>query len=308
MRETARVVLTGMAMGVAEAIPGVSGGTIALVAGIYDRLVGAIASLHPRALAHLLHVHQAAGRQKLLADLRAMEVPFLLTLGVGMIAMLLVFARAIEGILEAYPGFTYAFFGGLILASAYILYGHVAVNTPGRIALAVGAVAVAFVLSGLATGGLGHALPVIFVAGAVAVTALVLPGVSGSFLLVALGQYEYMIDQLNTFVDAVLAALGLTSGEVGLLESAPPVVVFVTGAVLGLLTTARVVDYALDRARAATLIVLVSLMVGAMRVPAEEVLAAARDGPAWWAIMVVAAVAGGVVIIVFDQATGELEY
>ncbi|MFP4591259.1 MAG: DUF368 domain-containing protein [Halobacteriales archaeon] len=308
MRETLRIVSTGMAMGVAEVIPGVSGGTIALVAGIYDRLIGAIASLHPRALRHLPRVHTASGRRAFAAELREMDVPFLLALGIGMAAMVVTLARGIEHVLVAYPGLTYAFFGGLILASAWLLYGHVALDTPARLGLAALAAVVAFVLSGFAADGVGHALPVVFVAGAVAVTALVLPGVSGSFLLVAMGQYEYMVGTLNAFVDMLLAAAGLTDASVDPLEVTPPVVVFLLGATLGVLTVARAVDRALDRAREATLIVLISLMVGGLRVPVAEVLDATREPIWWWVAIAGSAVAGAVVIVAFDRATGEVAY
>lgn len=306
MRETIAVVLKGAAMGVAEIIPGVSGGTIALIVGIYDRLVTAIAGLHPAPLRHLPRLHRRKRRQAMVDELVAMDVPFLFALGVGMVAMVVTLARIVEAILEAYPGLTYAFFAGLILASAIVLYRHVDVDTPQRAGLAVGVAAIAFVLSGLTTAGLGHELPVLFVAGAIAITALVLPGVSGSFLLIVLGQYAYMIGALNEFIDG-LADLTRGSSD-GLAGAAPPVIVFLSGAAVGLFTVAYAVRYALERAREATLIALISLMVGALRVPTERVLDASTGEPAWLGAVGVAAVVGVATIVVFDQVTDDLEY
>lgn len=307
MRALVGVALKGAAMGVAEIIPGVSGGTIALVVGIYDRLVAAIAGLRPAPLRHLPRLHRARHRRALVDELVAMDLPFLLALGVGMAAMVIALARGIESVLANYPGPTYAFFAGLILASAVVLYRYVSVDTPQRIALAVGFAAAAFVLSGAATAGLGHALPVVFLAGAIAITALVLPGVSGSFLLLALGQYEYMVGALNDAVDGVTGLL-TGGGTDDLFEAAPPVVVFLVGAVIGLLTVAHAVSYALDRAREATLIALVSLMVGALRVPGDEVAAAWQADLTWIAVTVGAAVTGALAIVVFDRYTDDLAY
>ncbi len=308
MHEYVRVFLTGAAMGVAEVIPGVSGGTIALVGGVYDRLVGAIASLHPRSLRHLPYLHRRDHREGLLDELRAMDIPFLITLGLGMGAMVVLLAQGITVILEDYPGATYAFFGGLILVSAVILYRHVEIDTPKRVVLALTAAALAFVLSGFATDGLGHSLPVVFVAGGIAVTATVLPGVSGSLLLLALGQYEYMIDTLNSFVDSIGDLLTGTGASSQVTDAGIPVVTFLGGAAIGVVSMAHAVNYALERAKDPTLIVLVSLMVGALRVPGEEVIDAYQPEPGWIALTAFGAIAGALAIWVFDYYTGELAY
>lgn len=308
MRALATVLLKGAAMGVAEIIPGISGGTIALITGIYDRLVAAIAALHPRPLGHLPYLHHRAHRTAFIEELRSMDIGFLITLGLGMAAMVIILARAIERLFELAPGATYAFFAGLIGASAIILYKEVQIDTPLRIALAIVAAALAFILSGLAADGLGHSLPVLFIAGAIAITALVLPGVSGSFLLLAMGQYEYMLGVLNDFVDTVHGLLtgGASLGTLG--DTGVPVGVFLTGAVLGLVTIAHVVNYALRRARELTLIVLISLMVGSLRVPGEEVIDTYQPGLRWLSIIMVAGLVGVGAILLLDYYTDDLAY
>ncbi len=297
------VVLKGAAMGVAEIIPGVSGGTIALLVGIYDRLVTAIASLRPAPLRHVPRLHRRRYRRTFIAELADMDVHFLFALGVGMLAMVVTLARVIEHILETYPGITYSFFGGLILASAIVLYRYVDVNTPERLMLALVVIVVAFVLSGIATATMGHTLPVLFVAGAIAITALVLPGVSGSFLLLAMGQYEHMLGVLNDFVNALTSA---SMGEI--IETAPPVFAFLSGAVVGLLTVSHAVSYALERAREVTLIALISLMVGALRVPGESVIDAYQPSVGWILAVCLAGLIGAMAILVFDHVTDDLEY
>lgn len=308
MRDVAWIIAKGMAMGVAEAIPGISGGTIALILGIYDRLIEALSALHPRPLRHVMRFHQPAGRRQFREELVAMDVPFLLALLVGMVAMVILLARAIEGALVAYAGIIYAFFAGLIAASAVVLYRQVELDSAGRIALGIAGVVVAAVLTGFSTTGLGHGLPVLFLAGAIAMTALVLPGVSGSFLLLALGQYAFMLTTVNGFVDALGGTLRGTVGTDQLVATSTPVVSFLAGAIVGLLTVAHAVKMALDRARQATLILLVSLMVGSLRVPGERVLAAAVPDVVWTVTVLVSAALGIAVIIAFDRVTGELEY
>jgi len=116
--------------------------------------------------------------------------------------------------------------------------------------------------SSLATGG----LPVVFVAGAVAVSAMILPGISGSLFLVILGQYTFMSETLHAFIDDLV---GLASGNslATLVENGSVVVAFVLGGLVGLFTVARVVRRALDANRTATLAFLVALVVRALRAP-----------------------------------------
>jgi putative membrane protein len=138
--------------------------------------------------------------------------------------------------------------------------------------LAVAAAGVAFAVAvvGVTAGDVTHALPVVFVAGAIAICAMILPGVSGAFLLLVLGQYEYMLSVLNGFVEGIAAVPG--GGSLGAVFSPGGVVaVFLTGAVIGLFTVSHAINWALEHYRVATLTFLVSLMVGGLRLPAERV-------------------------------------
>ena len=137
---------------------------------------------------------------------------------------------------------------------------------------------------------------------------MVLPGVSGAFFLLVLGQYEYLAGVLSEFVDGVIA---LANGEsfAPVVEAGTVVAVFGVGAVIGLFTMAHVVRRALDRYRIATLAFLVSLMVGALRLPIERVYANLGDSAAASpGIALAAAVAGAGAVVVLDRYTDDLEY
>ena len=297
VRASVIVYLKGLAMGAADAVPGISGGTIALITGIYERLITAVTRLDPRVLATLRDVRTSGGRAAFATRLRRMDVPFLLTLGTGIMTAVVVVAQGVEAAFESAPGLTYAFFFGLIGASAVVLYERRWLRRPRLVGASGSGFAVALVVAGATTsGGPGHSLPVLFVAGATAVAGMVLPGISGAFLLLLLGQYEYLAETLNAFVD------GLTAGVVR--ETAVDIAAFVAGASVGLFTVAYAVRWALERSRAMTLAFLVSLMLGALRLPVEEVDKAVQTWTLAGAGGVLGAAAFGAgVVLVVDAAT-----
>ena len=307
--EWAAVYLKGAAMGAADAVPGVSGGTIALITGIYERLVGALAALDPEeglALLPLLpRLGDASARRELGDALRDMEVPFLFVLGVGVLTAVVTVANAVDVAYHQYPGLTFAFFFGLIAASVVALFGEVSVDTPGRILAGVVGFALAFVVSGLSPGNLlPGGLAVMFVAGAVAICAMVLPGVSGSLILLTLGEYETMTSAVSEATDALFAgAFGDAVDPLSIL------VVFSVGALVGILTFARAVEWALDHYRAATLTFLVALMAGALRAPAIQIAdATSAWTPASVAPLLVAGLVGAGAVLALDATTDDLDY
>jgi putative membrane protein len=303
-----RIYLTGLAMGVADAVPGVSGGTIALIAGLYRRLIDALAAVDPTRLRRGLGIVHPAYREDALAALDEMDVPFLVVLLAGILTAVAVATRIVHVALETAPGITYAFFVGLIAASAVVLYRRVAIETPTEAVAAVAGFAVSFLASGGDGLGIGIGPAGTFVAGAIAVSAMVLPGISGSLLLIILGQYERMVTTLQAFLEAVGATA--SGGPVApVLEYGATVVVFVAGAVVGLFTVARSVDYALERSPGPTVAFLVSLVVGALRRPVAEVVAATPD-PSLAAIGLLGSWAflGAVAVIGFDRYAGLPEF
>lgn len=303
IRSWATVYLKGIAMGAADSVPGVSGGTIALITGIYERLIRALTALDPRVLEHVPDLDSADGRRRLLADFRAMDAFFLIVLGLGIATSIVTISRVVHAALGLARPQTFAFFFGLIAASAVVLYDQLSIDTRFELGAAVVGFVVAFLISGVSGGGgFGHALPVVFLAGAVAVSATVLPGISGAFILLLLGQYEFLTGTLTAFVDGLLAL-----GANDLLSNLAVVLTFCVGAAVGVVTIAHAVKHALERRRDATLAFLVSLMVGSLRLPIIEVV----DGVEATAVADVttalgAALVGGVAVLVLDYYTEDI--
>lgn len=305
-REALATFLKGAAMGTADMVPGVSGGTIAMIAGIYDRLVAAIASLGPRPLRHLLAVHRPEGRAAIAEAWTRMDLTFLLALGAGMASAVVGMSQVIPVAYERIPGLTSAFFAGLIAASV-VLIGRSVPWTRLRVGLAVVAAAVATAVAVVSGTSTDPSLVLVFVAGAVAISAMVLPGLSGALLLIVLGLYQYMTSQLDALLEAVVhVATGGASST--LVESGTVVLTFLSGAVIGLLTVARAVDYALERNRATTIAGLVGLMAGGLYQPATKVAANTAPDAVGVASVAAAAALGAGVVAGFARATGDLEY
>ena len=307
-REWLVIYLKGVFMGAADAVPGVSGGTIALITGIYERLITAITDIDPLVITLLPELRSADGRRQFRARLVEMDIPFLLVLGAGVVTALVTVAGLVEAAESAVPALLFAFFFGLIAASAIVLREEVDLSTPGRIAAGLSGFVFAFVLAGEITGTLPHTLPVLAVAGAIAICAMILPGISGAFILLLLGQYLFLSETLSAFVDALF---GLLSGGslAAVISPGTVVVVFGVGALIGLFSISHAVRFALDRYREATLTFLVALMVGALRLPVSEIL----DNVAAWtpgrALAVVGvALVGAFCVLVVDFYTADIDY
>ncbi|GGM66044.1 putative membrane protein [Halarchaeum rubridurum] len=303
------VYLRGAAMGAADAVPGVSGGTIALITGIYARLIDAIAGLDPRACLALLG---PLARTPVDADARAtvrdelvrMDVPFLCVLGVGVLSAVVTVANVVQYFLTTRPVATYAFFFGLVLASVVVLAGDVSLGTPRHVTVAVAGFALAFVASGTAGGQLPANPVTTFFVGALAICAMVLPGISGSLILLTLRQYDRMTGAVHGATAAALA------GDAGaLVAHATTLVVFMAGALVGLLSFARVVAWAFEHYRAATLTFLVALMTGALRAPLRLAFAdVSAIDVGVVGRFVVLALCGALVILALERASGTVGY
>ena len=235
--------LRGFLIGIAEVIPGVSGGTIALIVGIYERIIGSAASAVEAA------VLLARGKRKE-ARVSASQIDWLLVLPVlvGMFAAIFAAAAAIEPLLESQPENMRGLFAGLILASLIVPYRMVGASWRATDYL-VGliAAAISFALVSLPRQEVTDpALALVFLAAAVAVCALVLPGVSGSFLLLAIGFYAPTIAAVNDL-------------DFGYLS------VFVLGAIVGLALFSTALKWLLVNQRRITLVVMTGLMLGSLR-------------------------------------------
>jgi len=235
--------LRGFLIGTAEVIPGVSGGTIALIVGIYERIIGSAANAVEAFLLLLRGKLQEA-------KVAAKQIDWLLVLPVlvGMFAAIFAAAAAIEPLLEGQPENMRGLFAGLILVSLLVPYRMVGASwrvTDYLVGLT--AAAISFLLVSLPRQeATDPALALVFIAAAVAVCALVLPGVSGSFLLLAIGFYAPTIAAVNDF-------------DLGYL------IVFVLGAIVGLAMFSTALRWLLVNQRRITLVVMTGLMLGSLR-------------------------------------------
>lgn len=235
-------VLRGGLIGLAEVVPGVSGGTVALVVGVYQTVISS-AAYFSRGLFAAVRGDLSALRR----DWARVRWAVLLPLGLGMLVGIVAGAAALEPLIEAEPTVVRAVFAGLILASLWVPFRMAGSWSPGMLALAVAAAVGMFFLAGVPSLQTPDpSLWLVAPAAALAVCALVLPGVSGSFLLVILGLYEPTLAAVN---DRDVAYLG----------------VFVLGAIVGLALFVRVVQYLLTTFRALTLSLMTGLMAGSLR-------------------------------------------
>ncbi|WP_080509209.1 DUF368 domain-containing protein [Candidatus Halobonum tyrrellensis] len=298
-------------MGAADAVPGVSGGTIALITGIYDRLIAAVTSVDP-GLGREALAGVTGDRGRLRAAVERVDLVFLLVLGAGILTSVLTVTRVLHIAIENRPAPTFGFFFGLIAASAFVLREEVYLDsTRGKAAAAAG-FSVAFLVSGPAGEGLlpNNPLTTAF-AGAFAVSAMILPGISGSLILVILGQYERMSGALSAFQDALFDVATGADPSVAV-GPGTTVVSFLVGGVVGLLTVAHGVRRALERDRKATLTFLVALVVGALRAPIASAGAnLAELGRGWTGeaalLFAVAAVVGAALVVGLDRVAGGIE-
>ena len=240
----------GALIGVAEVIPGVSGGTIALIVGIYRTVIDAIANavLAIRQLVGLSG--EGASARRCAGTLRRLPWALLIPVAIGMITAVVLGARLIEPLLEQYPVQMRALFFGLVLAGVWVpahMVHRIAGWRPRYLLMALVSAVALFFITGLPPTAIENPSPlVILLAAAAAICALVLPGVSGSFLLLSIGLYEPTIQAVN---DRNFGYLG----------------VFFLGAFLGLAFFVSLLKWLLEHRAAATLAVVTGLMLGSLR-------------------------------------------
>ncbi|MEM1412617.1 MAG: DUF368 domain-containing protein [Pseudomonadota bacterium] len=235
-----RTIGRGFAMGSADIIPGVSGGTMALILGIYERLLGAVRSFDRDWLSDLL-------RGRFGAALARNDLGFLIPLGLGIFVALMFFTRVVPlpTLIETQPELVYGLFFGLIAASVVVLLRETSALGLRQAAWVLLGAVVGFTVVNLVPVATPNALWFIFLCGFVAISAMLLPGISGSFILLILGKYAYIIDALGRF-------------------DLPVIVVFIAGMACGLLAFSRVVTWLLARFHEATMLTIIGVLMGSL--------------------------------------------
>jgi putative membrane protein len=244
MKETIQLMIKGLFMGIAEAIPGVSGGTIAFITGIYQELIETIKSFTPSNL------------KKIFSNYKdfwiSINGDFLLKLLIGMASGLIFGVLVITHLLDTQQELLWAFFFGLILASAVWLSKDISWTFIYFIVAVLGAVLAYFITGLTPTSGSDHPL-YIMLAGGIAITALMLPGISGSFMLLLFGLYHTIM----------FAVKDIISGQIGTNQI---IIVgsFAVGALIGLFSFARVLSYLFKHYGQITMAFLIGILIGSL--------------------------------------------
>ncbi|HIZ05965.1 MAG TPA: DUF368 domain-containing protein [Candidatus Phocaeicola gallistercoris] len=234
----ALLTLKGMSMGAADVVPGVSGGTIAFIVGIYDELLDSIKSINGASLKMFF-----SGKWKTFWKMINGNFLFFLILGIGISIFSL--ARLVTWLLTFYPILVWAFFFGLVLASTWFVGKDIKEWNWKTVLGFMGGTALAYYITIATPTETPTNLLFIFLCGAIAICAMILPGISGSFILVLLGKYYYIMDAIKTLNIIVL-------------------LVFAIGICVGITSFSRILSYALKHFRNITLSVLTGFMLGSL--------------------------------------------
>lgn len=229
----------GFIMGAADIVPGVSGGTMAFIFGIYEKLINSIKIVSGKALKLFI-------QGKFKQALELVPFNFLIPLGSGLMVAVVLLSSLLTYALETYPVFLWAFFFGLVVASIAIVSKRVTKWSPKEIIAAGVAAAAAYVIVG-AVPTETAATPLAFlISGAVAICAMILPGVSGSFLLIILGKYQQILMAVQ---DRDIVTLGI----------------FMIGAVIGLSLFSRLLSWMFEYHENFIVAILTGFMIGSLR-------------------------------------------
>ena len=233
------ITLKGMAMGAADVVPGVSGGTIAFISGIYEELLDSISNINLKLL-------KALKNEGLKSAWKQVNGNFLAALFVGIFISIVSLAKMISWLLIHHPILVWSFFFGLVLASViYIAKQVTQWNIASGILLILGAILAYYITTLNPLVSEHSSMSFMFLAGAIAICAMILPGISGSFILVLLGAYKPVLAAVNNRDFTTIAFVGL-------------------GAIVGLLTFSRVLKYLFENYKNYTLVVLTGFIIGSL--------------------------------------------
>ncbi len=225
-------------MGAADVIPGVSGGTVAFISGIYDELLSSIKAIDSEAVKLLLRFRVADFWKKINGN-------FLLTLFAGILTSLLSLAKLMTHLLQTQPILIWSFFFGLILVSAPLVLREIKQWSVGPVASFILGAIVAYYITIVTPTESPTNLFFIFFSGALAICAMILPGISGAFILLLIGKYQYMITALIEF-------------------NIPIVLVFVAGCLVGIISFSRLLSWVLTNYHSVAVAVLAGFMIGSL--------------------------------------------
>ncbi|MFI3263748.1 MAG: DUF368 domain-containing protein [Rikenellaceae bacterium] len=248
VKEYIQIALKGCAMGAADVVPGVSGGTIAFISGIYEELIGSIKSVDLEAIKLLLRFQFKELWQKVNGN-------FLSAVLCGIVLSVLSLAKVMTYLLENHPIMIWSFFFGLIIASSMLIFKEIKnFNLVSAASITVGVV-VAYFITVLSPAQTPNDWWFILLCGAIAICAMILPGVSGSFILLLMGKYLYILNALSNFEIATI-------------------LLFIAGAAIGIVSFSHILSWLLKNFHTATVSLLTGFMIGSLNKvwPWKEVL------------------------------------
>ncbi len=232
------ITLKGIAMGAADVVPGVSGGTIAFISGIYEELVSSINNID-------ISLFKTLQKDGLKAAWTQLNGNFLLALFIGIFISLFSLATAVSWLLENQPILLWSFFFGLVAASIFFVGKALEKWTIATVAVLLIGAAIAYFITTLPPNENVDSLPYLFLSGAIAVCAMILPGISGAFILVLLGSYKTILDAVHERDVKIVLTVAL-------------------GAIFGLLSFARLLKWMFKNYKNLTLAILTGFILGSL--------------------------------------------
>ena len=272
------IFIRGLLMGSADIVPGVSGGTIALITGIYEHLIEAISRINFGFVKPLFKGDFRLFREKLFEEIDfKFFIPLILGIGVAFLTL----AKVVTYCMDVHTALTFSFFLGLIIASAVILFRKLNHINLKNFAFALIGFILTYLFVSLNPMAANHSLIVIFISGMIAICAMILPGISGSVLLLLLGQYEYMLNALHQ----------LHFSEI---------IVFVVGALIGILGFSKILNFLLKNHEEVTMAFLIGVMLGSLRVPGVEIVKSVSLNVSGLLPCIIVAIIGFAIIIILE--------
>jgi len=248
-------------MGICDLIPGISGGTIAFITGIYTKLINSVKAFSPKLLYDAFMYLTEKGNKKKIRlrsvrqGFKKLDLGFLIILLLGIGTAFLIGSRIIKILLENYFAYTMSFFIGLILASSKIILDNIDDHKAKNVLFGVIGLSIGIMLSILIPASVSPSVSYVFLGGFVAISAMFLPGISGAFILLIMGLYEFMINVLHDI-----------SRNIGWF------LIFAGGALLGAFSISRIISFVFRKYKSKVLYLLLGLVIGALSIPVKRIL------------------------------------
>ena len=242
-------------MGLADLVPGVSGGTIALISGIYEEFIESLHGLHPK-------LFRVLTKKGVVAFWKACNCAFLLSVFLGIISSIILFSSLIGQLLEFYPILLFSFFMGILVASIIVLRKRVSQWNSSNFGFLFVGFVISFLITQLTPSAGAIESEYFFLCGFIAISAMILPGLSGAYILLVMGAYSSILNLVKEAKNTLLDRGAYSGDEV--LDIYGQLLLFTVGIVVGLLTFSRILQCLLMRYYNQTIAVLIGLMIGAL--------------------------------------------